>query len=1232
MLKLTLREWRVTTPALLLLACGGWLTANAQNNILQPGDPIIASSANTPGSEGVANAIDGKPTKYLNFDTRTGGKPSGFVVTPSVGVTRVVGIAMESANDAIERDPKVITIEGSNDDQVTGFDAGNWELIVKLDNIPAWETVFGATDNRFKTQTFFFANFKPYKHYRWTVLETQTANGCCMQIAEVQLLGSLLPQTVVQPGDAIIASSANTPGSEGVANAIDGKPTKYLNFDTRTGGKPSGFVGTPSIGKTLITGISMESANDAVERDPKVVTIEGSNDDQVTGFDTGNWELIKKLDNIPAWDVLFGTDNRFKWQTFLFDNYKPYKHYRWTVLETQTANGCCMQIAEVQLLGTGAPKNVLQPGDVILASSANTPGSEGVANAIDGKPTKYLNFDTRTGGKPSGFAATPSIGATTIIGMALESANDAIERDPKVVTIEGSNDDALTAYDAGNWELIVKFDAIPSWDSVFGTTNRFQWQEFSFPNQKAYKHYRWTVLATQTENTCCMQIAEVELRAVTQQTDCNKAKFLVQPVDTLVLEGATATFSTTVNGPWPLQWYSNGAPIPGASAVTYTTDPVTTQNATNVYTVAITGCETSTPVKAVIFKPSTVKSVAVNFIGEGANGTPTSMLTNDIAGLQTQAYWNNAITQTGYNGDGAAFTDDVFVDSDNQTTTITVDYASSGRWGAGTGDKLPIQRMLNGLVHAQPGTPGRITFGNVPAGKHAIIAYTVGIPLQFQNADYYILNPTTGARDQVAYTRVVNADEYNAAPGFYRGSSTDPAKRTLATYVRFDNVSAAADGTVTLGWDTITTGYDRGAPVNAIQLVLNAPAPGAAPVITVDPQPTVAPADGTAIVSVTATGSDLTYQWRKNGRNLPNGGNISGATTSTLQIASFSAADEAIYSVAVFNPGGSVISGNASVRLSAYDIKDGLVGYWKFDETGGASAANAATGGKAGTVSGAAAWGKGQIGNALVLDGSSYVQVDSYTIAKKGIAGSAWVNIPAGTAANVAIFRNAERALGLGAGVGPGTPAGQFEIGLNYDDTTSLLQLSAAIGAGPNLLRVTAPTAFALGSWQHVAFSADGAQLRLFVNGAQVAVRDYSGDINKPDISYLSMGVVLNTDTNQVPSVIVPDDTAPNWMAGQLDDLALWTRGLTAEEATKIYDAGKQAQALDTVKLEPPSAVIEFTSIKRNTDGTITIEWTGGGTLQTSASVASGWQDVTGATSPYTFTPTSAQLFGRIKK
>jgi hypothetical protein len=48
--------------------------AQAQSDVTQPGDPIIASSSNSPGSEGVANAIDNTQAKYLNFDTRNPNK------------------------------------------------------------------------------------------------------------------------------------------------------------------------------------------------------------------------------------------------------------------------------------------------------------------------------------------------------------------------------------------------------------------------------------------------------------------------------------------------------------------------------------------------------------------------------------------------------------------------------------------------------------------------------------------------------------------------------------------------------------------------------------------------------------------------------------------------------------------------------------------------------------------------------------------------------------------------------------------------------------------------------------------------------------------------------------------------------------------------------------------------------------------------------------------------------
>ncbi|MSU37187.1 MAG: hypothetical protein EXS36_19260 [Pedosphaera sp.] len=633
-----------------------------------------------------------------------------------------------------------------------------------------------------------------------------------------------------------------------------------------------------------------------------------------------------------------------------------------------------------------------------------------------------------------------------------------------------------------------------------------------------------------------------------------------------MLQDSSATFFVILNGPWPIQWNKNGKPISGATATSYTTPPVTPANAADVYTAEIVGCEVTNPVKATIFTPAAVKSIALNFHGGGANGAPTDLNPTDIAGLQPQAYWNNL---AGGSGDSDSQATPGLLYSDNQPSTVTVTWASSGEWGSGTGSASSTQRLLNGLLQSAPATPGLITFNNVPAGEHTVIVYTVGIPLQFQDADYTV----TGLTASTVYTTVMNADQYNPAPGFFRGTSTDPKARTLASFVRFDKVKAAADGSITVGWTTITTGFDRGAPVNAVQLVLNAPPAGNPPVITLNPQPTVTIAGGKIDLSVTATGDNLTYQWRKGGKNLSDGGHVSGATTAKLTINAFSAEDEAVYNVAVFNAAGSALSKNVSAGLSTYKIDDALAAYFKFDETSGSSAANAAAGGKAGEVTGSAAWGAAKIANGLTLDGSTYLTLPTYTKAGRELSGSAWVKVNAGASGNIAIARNAERALGLGLGVGPGTPAGQFELSLvapNLDDPTEE-HLSVAIGAGPNIARATDPTPFKLGNLQHVAFSADGAQLRLYVSGVEVASRDYSAAINPPDIQYLTVGAWLMKEPDTANLIL--DDTNPNTLTGQVDDLALWNRGISAEEVGLIYTAGSAGKALSTVVETPPVVI-----------------------------------------------------------
>lgn len=87
------------------------------------------------------------------------------------------------------------------------------------------------------------------------------------------------------------------------------------------------------------------------------------------------------------------------------------------------------------------------------------------------------------------------------------------------------------------------------------------------------------------------------------------------------------------------------------------------------------------------------------------------------------------------------------------------------------------------------------------------------------------------------------------------------------------------------------------------------------PVITSQPAAITKNAGETASFSVTASGA-TSYQWKKNGVNLSNGGRISGATSATLGISSVQLSDAGFYSVAVANTGGSITSSEAQLVIA----------------------------------------------------------------------------------------------------------------------------------------------------------------------------------------------------------------------------------------------------------------------------------------------------------------------------
>jgi hypothetical protein len=207
-------------------------------------------------------------------------------------------------------------------------------------------------------------------------------------LTEVEVLKLAQPQLadVTAPGDTIqgVPNDGDWPGHEAPPNAIDDDTgTKYLHF--KGGSMATGFQVEPAKGPTVVTGLTLTTANDDYGRDPTSFELSGSNE----SID-GPYELIASGDVVDfAQEALWPrfTTNA---TAITFDNAVAYKYYQVTFPGvTRPNNDGLMQIAEVELLGVPAVVGHWKfddgAGDVALDSSGNNnDGTVTLATWVEG--------------------------------------------------------------------------------------------------------------------------------------------------------------------------------------------------------------------------------------------------------------------------------------------------------------------------------------------------------------------------------------------------------------------------------------------------------------------------------------------------------------------------------------------------------------------------------------------------------------------------------------------------------------------------------------------------------------------------------------------------------------------------------------------------------------------------------------------------------------------------------
>jgi len=230
---------------------------------------------------------------------------------------------------------------------------------------------------------------------------------------------------VTSPGDPIFdwprGSSQTTVNFP--YRAIDNDPaTKFFSYSGDT--EPTGLDVTPSIGRTIVTGLRIATANDSPVRDPVKFELWGSN----ASID-GPYTLIATGDIVDFNQTATWPRNSWGQTPITFANNKGYDHYRLTlypIRDASAADGNGLQIGEFELLG-------------VLGS-----GTE-ASSPIPAEGATDVSRDVVISWTPGGFAATHDVYLGTVfadvnnasgakqLGVLLSQNQDANVYDPGIL-------------------------------------------------------------------------------------------------------------------------------------------------------------------------------------------------------------------------------------------------------------------------------------------------------------------------------------------------------------------------------------------------------------------------------------------------------------------------------------------------------------------------------------------------------------------------------------------------------------------------------------------------------------------------------------------------------------------------------------------------------------------------------------------------------------------------------
>ena len=220
--------------------------------------------------------------------------------------------------------------------------------------------------------------------------------------------------------------------------------------------------------------------------------------------------------------------------------------------------------------------------------------------------------------------------------------------------------------------------------------------------------------------------------------------------------------------------------------------------------------------------------IGVNFTGANATGTPMPLSASEEAGVVSQVNWNNF---SEYSVPSFPLRDSV-----GNLTAVNISYTTGEMWGSGAYDEFfgvtnGNARLFNGYLNARTDLDRTnvITLrGLTPGAPYSVIAYTLRDNPGAQAA--YWVNDNTNA---ALHILTESGFDWVNNPEFRRATNTIVDEfgfvfddfANYGNYVRWDNVSPLADGTlsISVASETNASGALERGPINGIQLISSTP-------------------------------------------------------------------------------------------------------------------------------------------------------------------------------------------------------------------------------------------------------------------------------------------------------------------------------------------------------------------------------------------------------------------------